>query len=54
MLDPAERGAVSIPARLLDRMLEMVPRLVAADEKVIRDVEAGGTVAEAFGKYRGK
>jgi hypothetical protein len=54
MLDPAERGAVSIPARLLDKVLEMVPRLVAADEKVLADVEAGGTVADAFKKHRGK
>ncbi len=54
MLDPAERGAVSVPARLLDRVLALVPRLVAADEKVIRDVEAGGTVAEAFKAHRGK
>jgi hypothetical protein len=54
MLDPAERGAVSVPARLLDRVLALVPRLVAADEKVIADVEAGGSVAEAFKAHRGK
>jgi hypothetical protein len=54
MLDPVERGAVSIPARLLDKVLEMVPKLVEADSKVIKDVEEGGTVAEAFKKYRGK
>jgi hypothetical protein len=54
MMDSAERGAVCIPRNLLDRVLEMVPKLVAADEKVVEEVEAGSTVAEAFKKHRGK
>ena len=54
MVDPAELGAVCIPAKLLDKVLEMLPRLVSADEKVMKDVEAGMTVKEAFKLHRGK
>ncbi len=54
MMDSTERGAVCIPRGLLQKVLEMLPKLVAADEKVVEDVEAGGTVAEAFKKHRGK
>jgi len=52
IIDPSERGVVSIPARLLQKVLEMVPKLVAADEKVVKDVENGVTVSEAFRRYR--
>jgi hypothetical protein len=54
MVDSVERGAVCIPRNLLSKVLEMVPKLVAADVKVVEDVEAGSTVAEAFKKHRGK
>jgi hypothetical protein len=54
MIDPTELGAVCIPAKLLDKVLEMLPKLVAADEKVIKDVEEGMTVGEAFKLHRGK
>jgi len=52
MIDPAENGVVSIPQSKLDAVLELLPRLVAADEKVIADVEKGVTVADAFKKHR--
>lgn len=52
MLDPEENAAVAIPAAMLDQVLELMPQLVAADEKVIKDVEAGMEVKEAFAKHR--
>jgi hypothetical protein len=54
MIDPSENGAVCIPFKLLDKVLELVPKLVAADEKVIKDVEDGSSVQDAFKKHRGK
>jgi hypothetical protein len=54
MIDPASKAAVCIPLRLLDTVLEMLPKLVAADENVIKDVEDGVSVAEAFKRHRGK
>ncbi|KAF2674066.1 RraA-like protein [Microthyrium microscopicum] len=54
MIDPVERGAVCIPLKLLDKVLELLPKLVGADEKVIKDVEGGMTVQEAFKLHRGK
>ena len=54
MIDPAERGAVCIPSALVTEVLALVPKLVEADEKVIKDVEGGMTVAEAFKLHRGK
>jgi hypothetical protein len=54
MIDPTELGAVCIPARILDKVLELLPRLVSADEKVMKDVEEGMTVGEAFKLHRGK
>jgi hypothetical protein len=54
MIDYTELGAVAIPVRLVGKVLEMLPKLVDADEKVIKDVDAGMTVAEAFKLHRGK
>lgn len=54
MMDPEARAVVSIPYGLLDRVLELLPGLVKADENVLAEVEAGGEVGEAFRKYRGK
>jgi regulator of RNase E activity RraA len=54
MMDATERGAVCIPRGLLSTVLELLPKLLAADEKVVEDVKAGGTVAEAFKKHRRK
>ncbi|KAF2493486.1 RraA-like protein [Lophium mytilinum] len=52
MIDPAENGVVSIPQSKLEEVLELLPKLVAADENVIVDVENGGTVADAFKEHR--
>jgi len=54
MIDPNERGAVCIPRKLVDKVLDMLPKLVSADEKVMKEVESGMTVGEAFKLHRGK
>ncbi|KAK2805292.1 hypothetical protein FQN50_006192 [Emmonsiellopsis sp. PD_5] len=51
-LEPLE-GAVIIPAALLDDVLTLMPKLVAADDKVKEDVSKGMNVFEAFKKHRG-
>jgi len=53
MIDGEEIGAVVIPKAALSEVLEMLPKLIAADEKVMEDVLAGGEVRAAFKKYRG-
>ncbi|PVH98998.1 DlpA domain-containing protein [Periconia macrospinosa] len=52
MMDPAENGAVAIPKGKLDEILELLPKIVAADEKVLEDVKQGVPVAEAFKRHR--
>ena len=49
--DPLE-GVVVIPAGLLEDVLTLMPKLVAADDKVKEDVLNGSTVFEAFRKHR--
>ncbi len=49
--DPVE-GVVVIPRGLLDDTIELVPKLVAADGKVLQAVQGGMGVAEAFKTYR--
>ena len=41
-----------IPQELVDKVLELMPKIVEADDKVKEDVMAGSTVAEAFKKHR--
>ncbi|KAF1930004.1 DlpA domain-containing protein [Didymella exigua CBS 183.55] len=53
MIDPFENGVVAVPQDKVDELLELLPKLVGADEKVIVDVEAGVSVQEAFKKHRG-
>lgn len=53
MIDPSENGVVAVPQGKVDELLELLPKLVGADEKVIADVEAGVSVQEAFKKHRG-
>ena len=50
--DPVE-GIVVIPNTLLDDVLVLMPRLVAADDRVKEDVMKGLSVFEAFKKHRG-
>lgn len=50
--DPDEVGVVVIPHDKVDEVLELCPKLTAADDKVIEDVGKGGSVQEAFKKHR--
>lgn len=50
--DPLE-GVVVIPQALVDQVVDLIPKLVAADDRVKEDVEAGSTVQTAFKKHRG-
>jgi hypothetical protein len=43
---------VVIPQDLLEKVLELMPRLVEADEKVKEAVKAGMSVFDAFKKFR--
>lgn len=52
MVDEMERGVVVVPWEIYDEVLDMLPRLVNADELVLQAVEGGGSVKEAFAKYR--
>ncbi|RAK97657.1 RraA family protein, partial [Aspergillus ibericus CBS 121593] len=51
--DP-EEGVVAIPRELLDRVLEVMPKLVAMDERVKEGVARGMSVFEAFREFRTK
>ena len=42
-----------IPKNLLDDVLQLMPKLVAADDRVKEEVAKGMTVFEAFKKHRG-
>lgn len=52
MTDPFENGVVAVPQGKVDELLELLPKLVGADEKVIADVAQGVTVQEAFKRHR--
>ena len=52
MVDPAENGIVVVPRGRLDEVLVLLPRLVEADERALADVESGGSVGDAFARYR--
>ena len=52
MLDPESVGAVCIPADLVSKVLEILPQIVVADEKVLKAVEEGEDVGTAFRMYR--
>lgn len=43
---------IAIPKSLLEDVLALMPKLVAADDKVKEDVRSGSTVFEAFKKHR--
>jgi regulator of RNase E activity RraA len=48
-----ENGCVVIPQELVGKVVELLPRLVGADEKVKEDVAKGVSVKEAFQRHRG-
>lgn len=52
MIDPFENGVVAVPQGKIDELLELLPELIGADERVIADVEQGVSVQEAFKRYR--
>lgn len=52
MIDPFENGVVAVPQGKVDELLELLPKLVGADEKVIADVAQGVSVQEAFKRHR--
>lgn len=45
-------GVVAIPRELLGQVLEIMPKLVAMDEKVKEAVAQGMSVTDAFKKFR--
>ena len=48
----ALEGVVAIPKDLVDDVIDLMPKLVHADERVKEDVQAGSSVFEAFKKHR--
>ncbi|KNG44760.1 hypothetical protein TW65_08286 [Stemphylium lycopersici] len=52
MIDPAENGVVAVPQAKVDALLELLPTLVEADDKVAADVGSGVSVEEAFKRHR--
>lgn len=48
----ATNGVVVIPADKVEEVLELLPRLTEADERVKKEVERGISVQEAFEKHR--
>lgn len=49
----AKNGVVVIPQEKVEEVVAILPKLVAADDRVKEDVEKGMTVQEAFKKHRG-
>jgi regulator of RNase E activity RraA len=45
-------GAVAIPIEKVEAVIELLSKLVAADDRVKEDVEQGMSVQEAFKKHR--
>lgn len=52
MHDPVN-GVVIIPKDKVDQVLKMLPKLIAADDKVKEDVLKGMSVYDAFKLHRG-
>jgi regulator of RNase E activity RraA len=52
MIDPFENGVVAVPQGKVDELLELLPKLVEADDKVIADVGRGVSVEAAFKEHR--
>jgi regulator of RNase E activity RraA len=50
--DPLE-GIVAIPGDMLEEVIALMPKLVAADDRIKEDVRRGQSVAHAFKKHRG-
>ena len=50
----AVNGVVVIPKDYLSSVIELLPLLVEADDRVKEDVTQGATVQDAFKKHRGQ
>lgn len=46
-------GVVVIPREKIEEVVELIPRITAADDKIIVDVGKGMSVREAFNLHRG-
>lgn len=53
MIDPFDNGIIAVPRAKVDELLELLPMLSGADEKVSADVKTGVSVQEAFQRHRG-
>ena len=49
----AENGVVAIPQDKVAGVIDLLPKLVSADDRVKEDVEQGVSVNEAFKRHRG-
>lgn len=47
-------GVVLVPGNLVEKVLEVVPAIVAADAECAAAIKGGTSVQEAFKKFRGK
>ncbi|KAK7216230.1 hypothetical protein V2G26_004233 [Clonostachys chloroleuca] len=47
-------GVVVLPADLAEQVLEIIPKVVSADEKCAEAIKGGMSVEEAFATFRGK
>jgi regulator of RNase E activity RraA len=47
-------GVVCLPAGLAEKVLDIIPGIVAADKKCAGAIRGGMTVQAAFSTYRGK
>lgn len=50
--DAADRAVVVIPQAMLSDVHDMLPALKTADDNVLKELLAGGTVTDAFAKHR--
>lgn len=49
-----QEGVVALPSELAEKVLELVPGIVGADEKAAEAIRGGMSVQEAFKTFRGK
>jgi regulator of RNase E activity RraA len=52
-MDFAERAVVVIPFDTVDRVVSLLPRLVAVEDACSNDIDAGRALAETFREHRG-
>lgn len=53
MFSDAVNGVIIIPLDKVSEVVEMLPKLVAADDRVKEEVKKGMSVKEAFKRHRG-